>query len=97
LLLVIFQLLTNWQKAEEVIARAVRACVNSGQAVGNHFTGLSKMVEIGSNTVREVRDWKLDRYACYLIAQNGDPKKPEIAMAQRQMGYSTFFVVRLEN
>ena len=78
----------NWQKAEEVIARAARACINSGQAVDNHFNRSVKMVEIGLNTVREVRNWRLDRYACYLIAQNGDPKKPEIAMAQ------TYFAVQ---
>jgi DNA-damage-inducible protein D len=78
----------NWQKAEEVIARAAKACINSGQAVDNHFNQLVKMVEIGSGSVREVRDWKLDRYACYLIAQNGDSKKPEIATAQ------TYFAVQ---
>ncbi|MFA4817796.1 MAG: hypothetical protein WC608_03715 [Parcubacteria group bacterium] len=48
----------NWQKAEDVIARAARACINSGQAVDNHFNRSVKMVDIGSNTVREVRDWK---------------------------------------
>ncbi|MFA7208986.1 MAG: hypothetical protein WC120_01750 [Parcubacteria group bacterium] len=47
------------------------------------------MVDIGSNTVRKVRDWKLDRYACYLIAQNGDPKKQEIAMAQTYFAIQT--------
>lgn len=79
----------NWQKAEEVIARAAQACINSGQAVENHFTQSVKMVEIGSNTVRKVKDWKLDRYACYLIAQNGDPKKPEIALAQTYFAIQT--------
>lgn len=79
----------NWQKAEEVIARAARACVNSSQAVDNHFNRLVKMVDIGSNTVRQVRDWKLDRYACYLVAQNGDPKKQEIAMAQTYFAIQT--------
>jgi DNA-damage-inducible protein D len=79
----------NWQKAEEVIARAARACVNSGQDVDNHFNRTVKMVEIGSNTVREVRNYKLDRYACYLIAQNGDSKKPEIALAQTYFAIQT--------
>lgn len=79
----------NWQKAEDVITRAARACVNSGQAVDNHFNRTVKMVEIGSNTVREVKDWKLDRYACYLIAQNGDPKKTEIALAQTYFAIQT--------
>lgn len=79
----------NWQKAEEVIARAARACIKSGQTVDNHFNQSVKMVKIGSNTVREVRDYKLDRYACYLIAQNGDPNKPEIALAQTYFAIQT--------
>ncbi|MDO8512657.1 MAG: DNA damage-inducible protein D [bacterium] len=79
----------NWQKAEDVIARAARACINSSQAVDNHFNQLVKMVEIGSNTVRPVKDWKLDRYACYLIAQNGDPAKEQIAIAQTYFAIQT--------
>jgi len=79
----------KWQNAEEVISRAARACINSGQAVDNHFTDISKMVRIGSDSVRKVNDWKLDRYACYLIAQNGDPKKSEIAMAQTYFAMQT--------
>ncbi len=79
----------KWQNAEEVVGRAARACINSGQDVDNHFTKLSKMVKIGSNTVREVVNYKLDRYACYLIAQNGDPKKQEIAMAQTYFAIQT--------
>ena len=79
----------KWEKAEEVIGRAARACVNSGQDVDNHFHRTGKMVKIGSNTVREVRDYKLDRYACYLIAQNGDPKKQEIALAQTYFALQT--------
>lgn len=79
----------NWQKAEEVIARAARACLNSGQSVDNHFNRSVKMVEIGSNTVREVKDYRLDRYACYLVAQNGDPNKPAIAQAQTYFAIQT--------
>jgi len=79
----------NWQKAEEVIGRAARACVNSGQVVDNHFNQLVKMAEIGLNTVRKIVDYKLDRYACYLIAQNGDSKKPEIAIAQTYFALQT--------
>lgn len=78
----------KWQNAEDVIARAAKACINSGQDVDNHFTDVSKMVKIGSDSVRKVGDWKLDRYACYLIAQNGDSKKTEIALAQ------TYFAVQ---
>ncbi|OGE76158.1 MAG: DNA damage-inducible protein D [Candidatus Doudnabacteria bacterium RIFCSPHIGHO2_02_FULL_48_21] len=79
----------KWEKAEEVIARAARACLNSGQNVDNHFHQTGKMVKIGSNTVRKVRDYKLDRYACYLVAQNGDSNKPEIAMAQTYFAIQT--------
>ncbi|MDD5397281.1 MAG: DNA damage-inducible protein D [Candidatus Moranbacteria bacterium] len=79
----------KWQNAEEVIAKATKACFNSGQSIKDHFTDCSKMVSIGSNTVRRLKDWKLDRYACYLIAQNGDPKKQEIAMAQTYFAIQT--------
>lgn len=79
----------KWEKAELVIGRAAAACLNSGQAVDNHFHRAVKMVKLGLNSVREVRDWKLDRYACYLVAQNGDPKKPEIALAQTYFAIQT--------
>ncbi|NQU77446.1 DNA damage-inducible protein D, partial [Candidatus Falkowbacteria bacterium] len=79
----------RWENAEEVISRAKRACIKSGQAVDNHFREATKMVEIGSNTVRKIKDYKLDRYACYLIAQNGDPNKPEIALAQTYFAIQT--------
>lgn len=78
----------GWQKSEEVVGRAAQACINSGEPVDNHFTQSVKMVDIGSNTVRKVREWKLDRYACYLVAQNGDSKKQAIALAQ------TYFAVQ---
>jgi DNA-damage-inducible protein D len=79
----------KWEKAEEVVARAAKACINSGQDVDNHFHRVVKMVQIGSNTVRKVKDYKLDRYACYLIAQNGDSKKKEIALAQTYFAIQT--------
>jgi len=79
----------KWQNSEEVIVRAMRACVNSGQDTNNHFTKVSKMVKIGSNTMREVADYKLDRYACYLIAQNGDSNKTEISLAQTYFAIQT--------
>lgn len=79
----------QWRAFEEVISRAAKACMNSGQAVDNHFARSRKMVAIGSNTVREVVNYKLDRYACYLIAQNGDPKKSEIATAQTYFAIQT--------
>ncbi len=79
----------QWRAFEEVISRGAKACINSGQDVDNHFARSSKMVEIGSNTVREVVNYRLDRYACYLVAQNGDPKKPEIANAQTYFAIQT--------
>jgi DNA-damage-inducible protein D len=79
----------NWEKSEEVIARAARACINSGQDVDNHFHQTVKMVKIGSDSVRKVVDYHLDRYACYLVAQNGDPNKFEIALAQTYFAIQT--------
>jgi len=79
----------KWQNAEEAIARAAAACINSGQYVDNHFTDVSKMVTLGSDSIRKLSDWKLDRYACYLIAQNGDPRKAEIALAQTYFAIQT--------
>lgn len=80
---------SNWQNFEEVVKKAKQACMSSGQTIGNHFIDVSKMVKIGSNTVRRIPDWKLDRYACYLIAQNGDPEKPQIALAQTYFAIQT--------
>jgi DNA-damage-inducible protein D len=79
----------NWQKAEDVITRAVQTCINSGQNVDDHFNRTVKMVKIGLDSVRKVVDNYLDRYACYLIAQNGDPNKPEIALAQTYFAIQT--------
>lgn len=79
----------KWERFEEVIKRAMQACLNSGQDANNHFPGAGKMVNIGSNSVREVRNYKLDRYACYLIAQNGDSRKEEIAQAQTYFALQT--------
>jgi DNA-damage-inducible protein D len=79
----------RWESFDEVIQRSIKSAVNAGQIKENHFRQLTKMVEIGSNTKRQVKDWKLDRYACYLIAQNGDPKISQIALAQTYFAIQT--------
>ena len=73
---------TQWRNFLEVIEKAKTACENSGQPVASHFADIHKTVEIGSGTKRDIKDLKLTRYACYLIAQNGDPRKASIAFAQ---------------
>jgi DNA-damage-inducible protein D len=79
---------TQWRNFEAVIDKAKTACEKAGQAVSDHFADVSKMVEIGSQTQRPVEDLALTRYACYLIAQNGDPRKDAIAFAM------TYFAVQ---
>ena len=70
----------KWENFSKVIDRAKLACNNSGLNIKDHFPEVRKMVEIGSNTVRELLDYELSRYACYLIVQNGDPRKEIIAI-----------------
>lgn len=72
-----------------VIEKAKTACKNSDQAVKNHFTDAGKMVDLGSGSRRKVKDYRLSRYACYLIAQNGDSTKQEIALAQTYFAIQT--------
>jgi len=79
----------RWENAQETIKRAQRACVNSGQTIDDHFRKDTKMVSIGSKTARAVTDYKLSRYACYLIAQNGDSKKEAVALAQTYFAIQT--------
>lgn len=79
----------DYRHFEAVIEKATTACVQSGQVVVDHFVGAAKMVRIGSQTGRRVRDWHLSRYACYLIAQNGDPRKEQIALAQSYFAMQT--------
>jgi DNA-damage-inducible protein D len=67
---------------EKVIQKAKEACKNAGEEIPNHFPDVRKMVGIGSNAEREINDIALTRYACYLVAQNGDSRKNEIAFAQ---------------
>ena len=79
----------KWQKFCEAIERAKTSCNTGGENVTNHFTGAGKMVLTGSGAKREVEDISLTRFACYLIAQNGDPRKPEIALAQTYFATQT--------
>jgi DNA-damage-inducible protein D len=79
----------KWQKFEEVVKKAMISCETNGNPSTDHFTGGGKMVNIGSNTKREVQDYKLTRYACYLTAQNGDPRKEEIAFSQNYFAVQT--------
>lgn len=84
---------TEYGKFLPAIDRAKEACENSGQNIEDHFAGVSEMIKIAQGTpkeaLREVKNYSLSRYACYLIAQNGDPRKEEIAMAQTYFAIQT--------
>ena len=79
----------EWRKFEGVIRKAKEACENTGISVLDHFVGADKMVQIGSGAKRKQDDYKLTRYACYLIAQNGDSRKKVIALAQTYFAIQT--------
>jgi DNA-damage-inducible protein D len=80
---------SKWENFEKVIQKAKDACRNAGELIENHFPDIRKMVEIGSKTERPLDDIALTRYACYLIAQNGDSRKEEIAFAQNYFAVQT--------
>jgi len=79
----------KWENFLNVLGKAKIACEVSGHAVLDHFPDVRKMVDLGSGSQREVDDIMLTRYACYLVAQNGDPRKPEIAFAQTYFALQT--------
>lgn len=79
----------NWRNFLTAISKAADACRTNGQEVTNHFVASIKMVPIGSGAERETDDYLLSRLACYLIAMNGNPRKPEIAHAQNYFAVST--------
>lgn len=79
----------EWRKFEGVVQRAMKACENSDINALDHFVSADKMVQIGSGAERMQKDYKLTRYACYLIAQNGDPRKEVIALAQTYFAIQT--------
>ncbi len=79
----------EWRKFEFVIIKAQQACENSNIDVFNHFVGADKMIKLAKNASRKIIDYKLSRYACYLIAQNGDSRKKTIALAQTYFALQT--------
>ncbi len=79
---------TQWRRFNETIERAKTACKNSGESISDHFAEVGKTIEMPKNAVKKILDYQLSRYACYLIVQNGDPRKKVIALGQ------TYFAVK---
>ncbi len=79
----------RWENFDKAISRAMESCETSGITVSDHFREVTKMITTGKRAQRPIKDYMLTRYACYLIAQNGDPKKDEIAFAQSYFAVQT--------
>lgn len=80
---------SQWRSFENAIKKAITSCEQSGNDPEHHFARARNMIAVGKGATREVDDYQLSRFACYLIAQNGDPKKPEIASAQKYFAIQT--------
>ena len=80
---------SQWRRFENAVQKATMSCQQSGNEPDYHFAGAGKPIKGGKGAVQEVQDYHLSRFACYLIAQNGDPRKPEIAHAQKYFAIQT--------
>lgn len=80
---------TEWRNFSKVVDKGMLACKNSGFAIADHFVEVNKMVALGSGSQRNIKDYMLSRYACYLIMQNGDPRKEVIAIGQTYFAIQT--------
>ena len=79
----------EWRKFKNAVKKAVESCTQSGNDPNHHFVGAAKQIEFGKGATQMVEDYHLSRFACYLIAQNGDSRKPEIAQAQKYFAIQT--------
>lgn len=79
----------QWRNFENAVNRAMISCENNGNLIVNHFSKINSTIEVGNGARRQVEDYMLTRYACYLIAENGDPRKEQIAFAQSYFAVQT--------
>ncbi len=81
----------EWRNFKLTMDKAITSCKNSNFTVLDHFVEVNKMIELGKNAKRKIADYKLSRYACYLIVQNADPDKEVVALGQ------TYFIIKTKN